>query len=327
MDHVKVHRNSDKPAQLNAHAYAQGSDIHVGPGQEKHLPHEAWHVVQQAQGRVQPTRQMKGKVNINDDTGLEKEADVMGAKALKAGKALQPKSVNSQMPEGSIEKPIIQGAFWDSVKSAGSKAIDWVKGLFGGKKKEKEKDSSAQVPIEMQMPSAEASTLEPSKTSEETSKDPQKTPNIQLDGKTNCLGLEVVLKDGAFEVELLGQSVHVTNASIIDGKLSFSPQNCTIIAYDCPHVPYSLKNVELTIAQEKGVFSATTNSKASAKSSFDGNLVSAGMADIIFTPNSGSTTLDTSFKKGTLSIKLVGIPQLIVLDNLLETKIKFSPKG
>lgn len=84
MDHVRVHRNSSKPAQLNAHAYAQGSDIHVAPGQEKHLPHEAWHVVQQAQGRVKPTLQAKG-VAINDDTSLEKEADAMGAKAHQAG--------------------------------------------------------------------------------------------------------------------------------------------------------------------------------------------------------------------------------------------------
>src|SRR5210317_628388 len=81
MDDVNVHYNSDKPAQLNAHAYAQGTDIHVASGQEKHLPHEAWHVVQQKQGRVQPTKQMKGKTPINDDAGLEKEADVMGAKA------------------------------------------------------------------------------------------------------------------------------------------------------------------------------------------------------------------------------------------------------
>ena len=82
LDDVKVHRNSDKPAQLQAHAYAQGTDIHLGPGQEKHLSHEAWHVVQQKQGRVKPTMQMMGKVDVNDDTGLEKEADVMGAKAL-----------------------------------------------------------------------------------------------------------------------------------------------------------------------------------------------------------------------------------------------------
>ena len=78
---VRVHYNSPKPAQLNAHAYAQGSDIHLGPGQEKHLPHEAWHTVQQREGRVQPTAQMADK-QINDDPGLEHEADVMGARAL-----------------------------------------------------------------------------------------------------------------------------------------------------------------------------------------------------------------------------------------------------
>jgi hypothetical protein len=82
MDDVKVHYNSDKPAQLYAHAYAQGTDIHLASGQEKHLPHEAWHVVQQKQGRVQPTLQMQNGLHINDDTGLEQEADVMGAKAL-----------------------------------------------------------------------------------------------------------------------------------------------------------------------------------------------------------------------------------------------------
>ncbi|HET6991789.1 MAG TPA: DUF4157 domain-containing protein, partial [Bacteroidia bacterium] len=82
MSDVKVHYNSPKPAQLQAHAYAQGSEIHIASGQEKHLPHEAWHVVQQKQGRVRPTMQMKGKVNVNDDFSLEKEADVMGRKAL-----------------------------------------------------------------------------------------------------------------------------------------------------------------------------------------------------------------------------------------------------
>ena len=82
LDDVKVHYNSDKPAQLQAHAYAKGTDIHLGTGQEKHLPHEAWHVVQQKQGRVKPTIQMNSEVNVNDDAGLEKEADVMGAKAF-----------------------------------------------------------------------------------------------------------------------------------------------------------------------------------------------------------------------------------------------------
>jgi uncharacterized coiled-coil DUF342 family protein len=84
LDDVRVHYNSAKPAQLQAHAYAQGSDIHVAPGQEQHLPHEAWHVVQQKQGRVRPTTQLKGQVAVNDDAGLEREADVMGAQALRA---------------------------------------------------------------------------------------------------------------------------------------------------------------------------------------------------------------------------------------------------
>jgi hypothetical protein len=82
MDDVKVHYNSSKPAQLQAHAYAQGNQIHLAPGQEKHLPHEAWHVVQQKQGRVKPTIQFQHKININDDAGLEKEADMMGEKAM-----------------------------------------------------------------------------------------------------------------------------------------------------------------------------------------------------------------------------------------------------
>lgn len=80
MSGVRIHANSDKPAQLNALAFAQGNDIHLGRGQEQHLPHEAWHVVQQRQGRVQPTAQLHGAA-INDDAGLEHEADVMGSRA------------------------------------------------------------------------------------------------------------------------------------------------------------------------------------------------------------------------------------------------------
>ncbi len=95
MDDVKVHYNSAQPAQINAHAYAQGANIHLAPGQEKHLPHEAWHVVQQKQGRVQPTGQLKGNINLNDDAGLEKEADKMGNQAIQqktSGATLQKKS-------------------------------------------------------------------------------------------------------------------------------------------------------------------------------------------------------------------------------------------
>lgn len=69
MSDVRVYYNSSKPTQLNALAYAQGSDIHVAPDQEKHLPHEAWHVVQQKQGRVKPTMQIKGV--DNPKSGIE----------------------------------------------------------------------------------------------------------------------------------------------------------------------------------------------------------------------------------------------------------------
>jgi hypothetical protein len=83
MDDVRVHYGSARPAALHAKAYAQGSDIHLAPGEERHLPHEAWHVVQQKQGRVKATIQAKG-VPINDDGGLEREADLMGARAAAA---------------------------------------------------------------------------------------------------------------------------------------------------------------------------------------------------------------------------------------------------
>ncbi|NEP49511.1 MAG: DUF4157 domain-containing protein [Moorea sp. SIO3C2] len=81
---VRVNYNSPKPAQLNAHAYTQGQAIEVAPGQARHLPHEAWHVVQQKQGRVRPTKEVMG-YRVNDDQALEREADVMGKRADQMG--------------------------------------------------------------------------------------------------------------------------------------------------------------------------------------------------------------------------------------------------
>lgn len=81
MDDVRVHYNSPKPATVQALAYTQGTDIHVAPGQEKHLPHEAWHVAQQMAGRVSPTTNING-MPVNDNAALEHEADVMGEKAV-----------------------------------------------------------------------------------------------------------------------------------------------------------------------------------------------------------------------------------------------------
>ena len=83
-----MHPESSKAPEVGALAYTQGTDIHFAPGQfrpdtscgQHLLGHELAHVVQQAEGRVQPTTEIGG-IAVNDDAGLEHEADVLGAKA------------------------------------------------------------------------------------------------------------------------------------------------------------------------------------------------------------------------------------------------------
>ncbi|WP_212758612.1 DUF4157 domain-containing protein [Paenibacillus sinopodophylli] len=101
---VSVHYNSSRPAELQAHAYAQGNDIHIAPGQEQHLPHEGWHVVQQRQGRVRPTTQLKGEA-INDNSALEQEADQMGARASMLGTASHTLSASASRAASSTAIP------------------------------------------------------------------------------------------------------------------------------------------------------------------------------------------------------------------------------
>lgn len=117
MSDVRVHYNSPKPAQLQALAYTQGTDIHVGPGQERHLPHEAWHVVQQKQGRVRPTMQLRG-VNINDDFELEREADEMGAKAVRRPESGIIGSTVGQDPKTLQSKERWDGALTTKLKES-----------------------------------------------------------------------------------------------------------------------------------------------------------------------------------------------------------------
>ena len=86
LDDVRVRYNSPGPLRFGALAYTDGSNIDVGPGQEEHVAHEAWHVVQQLQGRVRPTVRVRG-MSLNMDDQLEREADEMGAKASLIGRA------------------------------------------------------------------------------------------------------------------------------------------------------------------------------------------------------------------------------------------------
>lgn len=116
LDDIRVHYNSPKPSEVGALAYTQGTEIHVGPGQEQHLAHEAWHVVQQKQGRVRATRQMKG-VAINDDVGLEREADIKGKQVEQlSSNTLEKKATSDANTIGSISNSSIsspiQGMWW-----------------------------------------------------------------------------------------------------------------------------------------------------------------------------------------------------------------------
>ena len=116
MDDVKVHYNSPKPFEIGALAYTSGTDIHIGPKQEKHLAHEAWHVVQQKQGRVSANAQLKG-FGLNDSQALEQEADVMGEKASTYSqrestqhlqtKTIQNSIIQARLPQ--MSKDQIQG--------------------------------------------------------------------------------------------------------------------------------------------------------------------------------------------------------------------------
>ena len=106
---VEVHKNSDKPQQLEALAYTQGNEIHIAPGQEKYIPHEGWHAVQQRQGRVQPTLQMKSGLAINEDDKLEKEAELMGGKAEKESLDVEIQiEENPRIVSNSVNSSIIQ---------------------------------------------------------------------------------------------------------------------------------------------------------------------------------------------------------------------------
>lgn len=126
MDDVKVHYNSSKPTQLQAHTYAKGSEIYLASGQEEHLAHEAWHVVQQKQGRVNPTLQLKGGVAINDNQNLEKEADLMGAKANSLSATTQLKATPTPLQNSTVQRAKVTQLLLRTDLTDGSKKIGLV---------------------------------------------------------------------------------------------------------------------------------------------------------------------------------------------------------
>lgn len=89
LDRVQVRYNSPEPARFDALAMARGTRIDVAPGQERQVPHELGHVVQQLQRRVRPTAFENG-VPLNEDPRLEAEADRLGAGALRGQGLARP---------------------------------------------------------------------------------------------------------------------------------------------------------------------------------------------------------------------------------------------
>lgn len=101
-DDVKVHYNSDKPAQLQALAYTQGNQVYVAPGQERHLGHELGHVVQQKQGVVKPTMNIN-RTLINDDPLLEADAN---RKTIQCATIAKNKPLNNTTVKSNIVQAI-----------------------------------------------------------------------------------------------------------------------------------------------------------------------------------------------------------------------------
>lgn len=179
LNDVSVHRNSDKPAQLQAHAYAQGTDVHLAPGQEKHLPHELGHVVQQKQGRVAPTVQLKGQVPVNDSPSLEKEADTLGAKAKSLGASaevsqlkvmeeeepVQGKFVGTAQRKAAEEEEVLQGKFDGIAQRKAAEEEEVLQGKFEGVAQREELEGAAAVP-EAAAPEAEEEKAEPTEMEE-----------------------------------------------------------------------------------------------------------------------------------------------------------------
>lgn len=103
LDDVRVHYHSDKPAKLGALAYTQGTQVHIGPGQEGHLRHELGHVVQQKLGLVRPNAWYPGGLALNTEEALERQADVIGT-----GSYCQPLLSAGMPPVQRFEDPVVQ---------------------------------------------------------------------------------------------------------------------------------------------------------------------------------------------------------------------------
>lgn len=113
-DDVRVHYNSDKPARLQALAYTQGTQVYVGPGQERHLKHELGHVVQQKLGMVSTDILYDGHTLVNINPQLEQQAGELS----KVSVDNQKRNISSPIGK---HRPIIQFVLDDYFTDNGQK--------------------------------------------------------------------------------------------------------------------------------------------------------------------------------------------------------------
>ncbi|MDF2837001.1 MAG: hypothetical protein K0Q63_2641, partial [Paenibacillus sp.] len=114
---VRIHTGHQAGA-VGALAFTQGTDIHFAPGQykpdspsgQKLLGHELAHVVQQKEGRVSPTARLATGQPLNDSPALEREADMLGARAASAPEPAAAPIQRAASSDGSSSsaKPVIQ---------------------------------------------------------------------------------------------------------------------------------------------------------------------------------------------------------------------------
>ena len=153
---VQIQKNSQEASDMNARAFTKGDSVHFAPGeydphseQGKNLiGHEFTHVAQQRSGAVQPTRIMRKGLHLNDDRGLEHEADHFGRKAAKGDVVSKYQStglgMRNNMRVAQAKSDVVQraentfGGTWDTDEYALKKdeangvkypAADGVRGL------------------------------------------------------------------------------------------------------------------------------------------------------------------------------------------------------
>ena len=61
-----IEEENINPEEQNEEEFEEGQDMPLGPGQEQHLPHEAWHEVQQRRPRPRPIIN-EGEEDNNDE--------------------------------------------------------------------------------------------------------------------------------------------------------------------------------------------------------------------------------------------------------------------